>query len=384
MRYILKNIKSFMQHEKLIFFIMLLCVFSSSMILNFSYGLYQNYHSLKTEAEFELSQITPEINEDSVLTKGEFQQYIESIRADVLNQTTVIHATADLASFPSEDYGSFYMRFNYYDGVYQISEVTSEAYEKNGMMMSGRYITNEEEAAGSYVAIVANDGSGWNDATLSIQNGENTIELFGQTYEVIGEYDAGSSCPIVPFLTIPDDLELNSIGFTFEQNITREMYEEIVNQAQAIIPGVLIFPDLQFPDADTIYVYNNVILISILIAVLSVINFAMLYLFVIKKRSRNLAIMRICGCTRGGAIWMYLGECLLLSIPVYLIGIGIYHILLEKIFKNVFPDMEGAYSIGIYAGIFAIYLVVMLIILGVFVRRNVGRDLMPALREGKL
>ena len=217
---------------------MVLCILSSSIVLNFCYGLYQNYHVQKNEVTYELTEITPEISEKCVLTKGQIQAYLEAIRPECLKNTLVIHVSAELDKYNPDDYGTFHMRFNYYDHVCQISEVTKEAYEKNGILLSGRYFTNEEEASGAYVALVANDGSGWNTPTLSIQKSKNTIELFGNTYKVIGEYNGGSGCPVVPFLTVPDSLEVNGFSISFQSNITRSIYEELVNTADAVLPGL--------------------------------------------------------------------------------------------------------------------------------------------------
>lgn len=62
------------------------------------------------------------------------------------------------------------------------------------------------------------------------------------------------------------------------------------------------------------------LVISVIISLLSVINFAMLYLFILKNRQRNLAVMRICGCTKVKAVLIYLTECLVLTLPVYFVG----------------------------------------------------------------
>lgn len=384
MHYIFKNLKEFMIHEKVIFFIMVLCILSSSIVLNFCYGLYQNYHVRKTEATYELTEIKPEISEGYVLTKGQIQTYLKALRAESLSNTLVIHVSAELDEYDSDDYGTFHMRFNYYDHVYQISETTKEAYEKNGMLLSGRYLTNEEEASGAYVALVANDGSGWNIPTLNIQKSENTIELFGNTYEVVGEYDGGSGCPIVPFLTVPDSLEVNGFSISFQSNITRSVYEELVHTADAVLPGMLSFPDLQFPDTDSIYLYNNIMAISILIALLSGINLAILYLFMLKKRNKNLAIMRICGCTKWKATQIYLGECLLISAVVYAIGFTIFYALLKYVFQYVFVYMMDAYSPLIFTVIFLIYIVVVTIILCILIYHNVKKEIILEFKEGKV
>lgn len=49
MKYTLKNLRSFFLTEKMIFLLIIVCIVTSSFIINFSYGLYQNFHVKKAE-----------------------------------------------------------------------------------------------------------------------------------------------------------------------------------------------------------------------------------------------------------------------------------------------------------------------------------------------
>ncbi len=394
MRYIFRNLKSFAKNETLLFCITILCVFCSSIILNFSYGLYQNYHALREEAEMsdEFTGFRPTIREGETMTKGQLQQYVESISTDTMNAVQFVYSSSrDLDGFPSEDCGLFYMRFSMQDGVYQTCHDTRDSWEKDNLIIRGRYISDDEEASGAHVCMIANDsGRGWSDASLNIKNDDGTVTLFGETFEVVGEYNAGSDCPLVPFLTVPDDLEIRDFSLVFLTGdgdgsyITQAQYNELVSIADEVLPGILEYPELDFPDEDTTYLYNNIMLISVLISVLSVINFAMLYLFILKRRGRNLAILRVCGCTKGRVARTYLGECLVLSIPIYVIGAVVYMILLKYVLAGFFPDMEASYSIPVLLIIFLMYLVIMLVILGVLIWRNIRRNIVTVIKEGNV
>lgn len=377
MSYILRNIMRFWKNERLIFCVTIICVLCSSLILNFSYGLYQNYNVKKTESEIDLNTIIPTIAEECTLTKGDLKNFSMALSQDTLDAMEVIYGMAELDDFKAEDYGEMYMRFTIRNGKFQICETTKESFESQGQLISGRYITNEEEEKGAYVALSSVEmGDVLND-------GEGTIKLFGKEYEVIGIYKGGTLLPIVPFLTIPDSLQLNGFGIMFYHNITRSQYNELINTANEVLPGKLIFDDLQFPDSDTIYQYNNIMLIAILISLVSAINFSMLYLYMIKKRSHELSIFRICGCTKSKVIHFYLGECILISLPTYFIGIGIYKLLLKKVFSNIFEFMEQAYSPSVYLIIFLIYLVVVILLMEIVIRRKISTSVMDGLRGGR-
>jgi ABC-type antimicrobial peptide transport system permease subunit len=204
--------------------------------------------------------------------------------------------------------------------------------------------------------------------------------LFGKKYMVVGTYMAGGSTPIVPFLSIPDDITVNSVGFSFERNITRAIYNDITDKAEEYLPGVLVFPELQFPDTDTINIYNNMMWISVFISILSVINFAMLYHFIIQKRQRSLAIMRICGCTSYKAVLMYFSECAIITLPSYLIGIVINIILTKKVMNRVFEYFEEAYSVNTYLLMFAAYIAVYIIILLIMIYSTVRKTIVEEWR----
>jgi hypothetical protein len=81
---------------------------------------------------------------------------------------------------------------------------------------------------------------------------------------------------------------------------------------------------------------------------------------------------------------MYLGECLLLGIPVYLAGLGVFILLLNRVFADIFPYMAGAFSIRVYAEIFGIYLLTMLVLLTVMVTHHVRQSILSSFygREG--
>lgn len=126
----------------------------------------------------------------------------------------------------------------------------------------------------------------------------------------------------------------------------------------------LYFSDQAIPDSESIYLYNNIMLISALIAALTIINFAGLYHFIVRRRMRQLAVFRICGCTALRALATCLAECVAICVPIFLAGMAIYIPIMKNVFAPFFPYMEAAYTPGIYAAIFGIYVIILLFIMG--------------------
>ena len=377
MKTVLLNLKNFAKNERAIFVIMLVCIVSSAFIINFSYGLYYNYTTQKNETELELKTLNPELPQGVTIPKGEFQKFVESLDEKTLNAMLVIYAGAELAQFESDaGPGSFPMRFVIHAGRYSICEHTRKNWEEKGVITSGRYIDPAEEQGGELVAVVSGEGAdSWNEACEKFRNTDGTIKMFGKKYTVIGTYSAGTAAPIVPFLTVPDDVQISQIGFSFERNITRSMYKDITEKAAARFGDKLKFPELKFPDSDTVSIYNNMIWIALLISLLSVTNFAMLYRFILLKRQRSLAIMRICGCTRKHAVTMCFAECVIITLPAYALGAGLNSLAAEKIMCRVLEFFKQAYLLKTYLWLFAGFMLVFVITVIPMISLSVGRKI---------
>lgn len=376
MKYIFRNIFIFARQETMIFVILLVCVFASGFVMNFSYGMYYNYNASLNDANEDLKTIAPYLNENEKLTKGEFRQFIETLDEKTQEEIILIFASSDLTKIGfDEHHGDFPMRFDITGNKYCVSSYLKEGWEESGMVTSGRFFSDKDEELGINSAMIPYDSE------LSVGD---TVEFLGQAYTVIGKYKSYSNTPIVPFLTVPDDLEINYCMITFDSAPKRSTYENIKNTAMEIIPNKLIFPDLKLPDDDLVSLYKTMILISAFVAVLSVMNFAMLYLFIIRKRKNSLAVMRLCGIRKSQAAAIYLGECLILSVPAFTMGMLFFSIILKKLFSNMFVHMSEAFSPLIYFSLFIIYLIAMLIILGAIIFCNTGIDIKECLAEGKV
>ncbi|MCC8135179.1 MAG: hypothetical protein LIO40_00640, partial [Ruminococcus sp.] len=126
-------------------------------------------------------------------------------------------------------------------------------------------------------------------------------------------------------------------------------------------------PDLEIPESENYYLYNTIILISILIAILAAINFAVLYKYILSKRTKTLAVFRICGCTKAKTLRIFLSECMLITIPVFALTSLVYDRLILPILANHFEYIKSAYSPLLYLIIFGIYVVSSLIVLGTMI-----------------
>lgn len=404
MKYLFYNIRNLARHEKFIFAVMLVCVFVSAWIMTFSYGLYQNYFSLRAETEMEGKELYSDLVEGETLTKADVMRYFAAISSETLDAMNAIRVDSPTTQgIPDSKNGYAWGRFSFFftiqDGRYLTSDFIREGWEE--WISVGRYFYDEEEETGADVAMISEhlidlmdeldrfaeleQEPPHNNLTELLEITDMTREevtVFGRRYKIIGIGQSGGYVNI-PFSSAPDDLEL-SWGplFFFKKNITNLQYTELRDKANEVIPGKLIFPELGDLDDEAIYLYNNIMLISGLIAVLTIINFAFLYNFIFRKRRRQLAVMRICGCTGMRALWIYMGECGLICIPTFLLGIAAYIPFMHGVLSKLFIYMEASYSLQIYLAIFGIYVVILFIIMGAMLLRQIKRETVQIWKGG--
>ena len=379
MKYVFKNLKGFAKHEKVIFIVLIVCIIVSSFVMNFSFGLYMNYQTALNESTEDFKRIVPHISENETLTKGEFRQFLEAIDEKTQEKIHLIYAESDLTKhgYNDESYAYFPMRFDISGGKFCTSDYVKDIWESTKLLTRGEFLSHEDEENGAYSAMVSVDEHG--DKSIG-----DTVEFLGHTYTIVGIYNAGSFTPLVPFLTVPDDLEIVNCAIMFPEYITRQSYDDLIRAANETIPNKLVFPELQLPDDDVLSLYRNIILISVMVALVSVMNFAMLYLFMIRKRRNALAVMRLCGARKLQIVKLYLSECIVITVPMFFLGTLTFHMLLNMVFAKIFPYMKEAYSLSVYALIFIIYLLAMILVLGIIIRKNTCANVKEYLLEGKI
>ena len=382
MKYVLTNIRNLAGREKFIFAIMLICVFVSAWIMTFSYGLYQNFHALVVDSDEEGRTAIPNIiKSDERLTFGGFKTYLEALPTELLNSAENIMCESYIDSEDPkhpDNINSTYLdsRFTFRNGNYQTSSFIEELWKSEGILMSGNFFSDDDEMLGNNCVIVNNSimtDSFAREQYANLIIDDNTALMFGKEYKIIGT--TGAFGIMVPFLSVPADVPVYYIHFQFEKTLTKEIYKTLIDTANEVIPGKLNFPKLELPDSDSLYIYHNIMLISVLIAALTIVNFAFLYNFIFGRRKRQLAIMRICGCTAARAVWICLGECIVLCVPVFLAGMLTYIPFMKHVLSPLFEYMADSYSLWIYAAIFGIYFIMLLAIMSVLLSGQIRKTL---------
>ncbi len=381
MRYVIQNIRTLIKNEKFIFAVMLICVFISAWVMTFSYGMYHNYSEMLNKASDRGCDVNPKIADGKSLTRGDLVRYLTEVSPKTLNamNSVFVQSGFDYTDrYGNEMFGPIISRFVIRDNSVIPSPYIAQIWNDNNILVSGRYISDAEETNGEKVALIPEKT---NKDSPGLLKDDRTVMIGGEEYTIIGTHNSFGF--IVPLLSIPENMELrNNLSLSFERPVTRKQHDELVRVADRVLPGTFVFPEQEFVDEESVYIYNNMIVVSILIAALTIINFAFLYSFILQKRAKTLAIMRICGCTRGGAWRICMGECCLICIPVFLVGMLTYIPFMHGVLSDLFEFIEQAYSFAVYAFQFVIYVVMLFVIMGIMLSRQIRLELAEGRKGG--
>jgi len=376
MKYTIKNLISLIRTEKIIFVLMLLCVISSSVVINFSYGLYGNYQREKIESESAAKTIEMETVDSTAVTKDKLKECALSLSDGTNNDIEMYYLTPIIEPFYSGreiGWGTMAVCFSVKGGQITVCDLFKNNLEKNGTIYKGEYFTHIQETQGAFVAIAGDDFGDIDSCSEAItsrtENGTVYFEIQGKEYEVIALHKMGNT-PFVPFESLDDDTQFDGeIYLGFESSFTRSEYNEVREVFESAFGDAIIVPEPDITDAGDIYLYNTIIIIAVLIAVLSAVNFAVLYKYILEKRQKSIAIFAICGCRKMKAFTIFLSECVIMSLPIYIISAICYDKLILPRVGEYLDYINEVYSVRAYAVIFLIWAVSTVLVLCIMLAR---------------
>lgn len=232
-----------------------------------------------------------------------------------------------------------------------------------------------------------------------LPEGTESIIIGGDRYDIISvlpkkDMPQNFTYMRLPITSLPESAVISAEFFSslegksaqcfiihLNEPVTRSQYEAIQSCLSSVMGDTVYLQPMEFTDATEIYYYKTVMLISVFIAVLAAINMAILYRYILEKRSRELAVFRICGCSKGKASASYLLECLLINAPLFALTQLLYHKLIMPRLTGLFPNMAGAYSFKLYAAIFGIYIAASMLVMITMILFTVRRHSLVALKS---
>ncbi len=348
MKMILKNIRDFAKNHTGFFFLMIFSVLASSVIMLFGFGAYQNFKQAKEETyesqkTFSVSFYKSDLETGSTeiynVKKSEVMQCIESLDESTLKRINLIYS---MSIDETGTIGFIDSRFIYKNGKYLGSQRVADNLRKG--VFSGRYYTDYEYSTGQLLAITQKQ--------MLNENGK--LELQGKEYDVVMTINNATD---IIYTSLSPDTIAQEIAFYFDYPPTSKQYNDIADTFKNILGDRAVLNPPEPYSRENYYLYDTIIMVSVMIAVAASVNITVLYYYILIKRQKSLAIFMLCGCTKKKAVLMYLGESLLLTVPLFVLCSVIFHYILMPTLENTaLPFIASAYSFKLYALAFFIYI----------------------------
>lgn len=376
MRYILKDYRYFFKNEKGIFILAAICVMISTLILHFCYGLYQNKHSNGSNAP----SMTNETEENWVRFEFSTEEGKQVTKADVKRCLLKVADNMDLIQSYGNSDSTLFTCYANLDWNYPMDteNVLRIILDKDGLhapticydnmvssnMADGAFWTDEDEANGAKVCMYydyrdgrsmeMSDGKVYPNEECAL-NEDGTVTIEGEDYTIIG-YEWWEFAPWVPFGSLKDDTIINNGYFCFTEWVTQRNFDYISQ----------IFIDELGDDRVTVdtscsyrkdleYKYRTILMMIAVLAMIVTVNYMILYTYLLECRRFQTAVFRICGMARWKGNLFRLSECLLFTMPFYIIAALAYAFVIMPVIRQYFTRMQLSYSLWVYFALFGIY-----------------------------
>lgn len=365
-KYTLKNIKSFFINNFIIFILLVISTITSAIVIFFSYGVYQNYNTILSYKEDDLSDDYIGINyvntSSEYVTKRDLLNCLSEID-DISNELREQIIQYDVEGII--DNNSYEFKFLYSDGKFKVAEEFKENLKKYDNLTEGTYWSDYEEANGICVALISDPAVfGEISALDSIKYG-NQLKIGEKIYDIIGKQAWNEKGAMFPFSTVADEQLLTSTLISFNSAVSVKTYNQIRDVFNNYMGDKAVFEEIRTIDKDTYYTYKTVILISVFIALIAAINFMILYRYIMSTRKRTTAIFRILGLTPAKLNFMNMSECIILIVPFFILGMVLYQTVFLPRLHTYFVYMQDAYTPFVYFLLFVIFISVSLIVIGI-------------------
>ena len=366
LKYTLKNIKFFFIDNWIIFILLIISVITSSIVIFFAYGVYQNYNTILNYKEDDSYDdyiwVDYENTNSEYVTKEDLMNCLSEIDriSNGLQEQIVQYNVEGVL-----DDNSYEFKFIYSNGKFKVAEEFKENLKEYGNLTEGTYWSDYEEENGICVALISDPDVFGDISALSSIRYVNQLKIGGKIYDIIGKQAWNEKGAMFPFSTVADEQLLTSTLISFNSAVSVKTYNQIRDVFNNYMGDKAVFEEIRTIDKDTYYTYKTVILISVFIALIAAINFMILYRYIMSTRKRTTAIFRILGLTPAKLNFMNMSECIILIVPFFILGMVLYQTVFLPRLHTYFVYMQDANTPFVYFLLFVIFISVSLIVIGI-------------------
>lgn len=406
MKYIFKNLRSFAKEYTGIFAIVLICQLVSVLLMFFSFGVYQNFlnetnnavnGNILDEGEYvgyKCFQAKNELSPDTEVYPAQLSKFYEEV-VDVLG--------GKVEGILTECEHDISLNMEYSDGKlvfpYEFESNTRKYFNWD----YGRSFTDEEFLNGERVCLAPSGCcEEYFDPDKNTYYDEETgkevlydypyqayklgdkwyVNIEGTEYECIAFFDAFDQY-YIPQRNMPDSIKLIQLPVVdLKYQLTTEENLKMQELYNRYFPGMIEeFYELTLIDNEKIYYYNTNMWISVLIAVVSAINLALIMNYILTRRRKTIAIFRINGCSANKARRIYVAEIMLILNIVFVVCLLLWIIFLLPLLGEIFEYIEDAFSFKVYGLIYICYILISYFFMNVITVKYVHNEPVDLLKR---
>lgn len=406
MKYIFKNLRSFAKEYTGIFAIVLICQLVSVLLMFFSFGVYQNFlnetndalnGNILNEGEYvgyKCFQAKNELPPDTEVYPAQLSKFYEEV-VDVLG--------GKVEGILTECEHDISLNMEYSDGKlvfpYEFESNTRKYFNWD----YGRSFTDEEFLNGERVCLAPSGCcEEYFDPDKNTYYDEETgkevlydypyqayklgdkwyVNIEGTEYECIAFFDAFDQY-YIPQRNMPDSIKLIQLPVVdLKYQLTTEENLKMQELYNRYFPGMIEeFYELTLIDNEKIYYYNTNMWVSVLIAVVSAINLALIMNYILTRRRKTIAIFRINGCSANKARRIYVAEIMLILNIVFVVCLLLWIIFLLPLLGEIFEYIEDAFSFKVYGLIYICYILISYFFMNVITVKYVHNEPVDLLKR---
>ena len=228
----------------------------------------------------------------------------------------------------------------------------------NGMLVDGRYFTQEEfdnkrllciaypEKENQYTSLDKEMYSVWKKKYMSPDNGTYIID--GLEFECIGHAALFTKIPRIPATVLRDDVFVMELILEYKNVVPRHAYDTISTALKERYGELAEVRELKLRRTD-FERYDKVIMIMVAtVCGLSLIVISVLYTQLIMRRKDCFRVYRLCGMEYRSIVSILLDEITLIVLCALIMGILIYHLILLPCLANSFEYLPYSVNISLY------------------------------------
>jgi len=392
-KYILKNITSFIKKEHFLFVLVVLSIFCSIIMVLFVFGFFHHIEQEKLDAEYGENELVISFNKyPGQVTKGDMMDVVLDLDENTLDNC-YIDFNGHFQNEHSDDIAIDHsmlmvsMSFSVIDGRITVAPTVGKQLKDNGVLKDGVYFTAQQVEKGEYVCIAPSWNNGeeilddeavfWAEKYSVSKNGNYIID--GKEYKCIGHADWVTVIPVVPVTTVTDDCYLQEVVFTFYNPIKKVEYENISKTIRDKYGEIADIPDINIVEDNSIKFYNSLLMLCIALALISGIIVSFLYQYIILQRAYIYTVYRMCGMTRTYVKIMSFFECLIVSLIVCISGTVIFDLFILPYMSRFFEYMYLSYTVYTYLIMNLVYIAVTSIVLFISINMYIKKSIITGL-----